>query len=47
MVKGIFDSKDRFLNGFSQCIGPHALSQICKLFAEEYGHRTGGIPDLW
>lgn len=22
------------------------MSQICKIFAEEYGHRTGGIPDL-
>jgi hypothetical protein len=30
-----------------QCIGPNALSQICKVFAEEYEHRTGGMPDLW
>jgi fanconi-associated nuclease 1 len=22
------------------------LSQICKIFSEEYGHRTGGMPDL-
>ena len=22
------------------------MSQICKLFSEEYGHRTGGMPDL-
>lgn len=22
------------------------MSQICKIFSEEYGHRTGGIPDL-
>jgi len=29
-----------------QCIGPSNLSQICKIFAEEYGHRTGGMPDL-
>ncbi|KAG2183177.1 hypothetical protein INT43_006172 [Umbelopsis isabellina] len=34
------------LSQICECIGPHALSQICKLFAEEYGHRTGGIPDL-
>ncbi|GAB5587815.1 hypothetical protein Unana1_02715 [Umbelopsis nana] len=30
----------------SECIGPNALSQICKVFAEEYEHRTGGMPDL-
>jgi fanconi-associated nuclease 1 len=29
-----------------QCIGPSNLSQICKIFSEEYGHRTGGMPDL-
>ena len=29
-----------------QCIGPNNLSQICKIFSEEYGHRTGGMPDL-
>ena len=22
------------------------MSQICKIFSEEYGHRTGGMPDL-
>jgi fanconi-associated nuclease 1 len=29
-----------------QCIGASNLSQICRLFSEEYGHRTGGMPDL-
>src|ERR1700686_3106686 len=29
-----------------QCIGPSNLSQICKIFSEEFGHRTGGMPDL-
>lgn len=31
----------------AQCIGPSALAPILSIFAEEYGHRTGGIPDLW
>ena len=22
------------------------MSQICKIFSEEFGHRTGGMPDL-
>ncbi|KAI9287445.1 VRR-NUC domain-containing protein [Umbelopsis sp. AD052] len=30
----------------TECIGANALSQICKVFAEEYDHRTGGMPDL-
>jgi Fanconi-associated nuclease 1 len=30
-----------------QCIGPQALAAILTVFVEEYGHRTGGIPDLW
>lgn len=29
-----------------QCMGPSNLSQICKIFSEEFGHRTGGMPDL-
>lgn len=31
----------------SQCIGGPALAAILTVFVEEYGHRTGGIPDLW
>ncbi|OLL22858.1 Fanconi-associated nuclease 1, partial [Neolecta irregularis DAH-3] len=31
----------------AECIGTYALSQICKVFAEEYGHRASGMPDLW
>lgn len=30
----------------TECLGGSALSQLCKLFAEEYGHRVGGIGDL-
>jgi hypothetical protein len=30
-----------------QCMGGPALATILTVFAEEYGHRTGGIPDLW
>ncbi|CCG83294.1 Putative uncharacterized protein [Taphrina deformans PYCC 5710] len=30
----------------SDCIGGTSLAQLCKLFAEEYGHRVGGIGDL-
>ncbi|BGP45790.1 hypothetical protein JCM10450v2_001620 [Rhodotorula kratochvilovae] len=29
-----------------QCIGGPALAAILTVFVEEYGHRTGGIPDL-
>ncbi|GAA5978175.1 hypothetical protein JCM10908_004258 [Rhodotorula pacifica] len=29
-----------------QCMGPQALAAILTVFVEEYGHRTGGIPDL-
>lgn len=28
------------------CLGGTALARLCKLFAEEYGHRVGGIGDL-
>ncbi|GAA5874991.1 hypothetical protein JCM3774_000467 [Rhodotorula dairenensis] len=28
------------------CMGPQALAAILTVFVEEYGHRTGGIPDL-
>ncbi|ORY81965.1 VRR-NUC domain-domain-containing protein, partial [Protomyces lactucae-debilis] len=30
----------------ASCIGPRPLAQLCRLFAEEYGHRVGGIGDL-
>ncbi|GAA6012142.1 hypothetical protein JCM11491_001762 [Sporobolomyces phaffii] len=30
-----------------ECIGGPALACILTVFVEEYGHRTGGIPDLW
>ncbi|GAA5968795.1 hypothetical protein JCM3765_001268 [Sporobolomyces pararoseus] len=30
-----------------ECIGGPALASILTVFVEEYGHRTGGIPDLW
>ncbi|BGO89330.1 hypothetical protein JCM10020v2_000956 [Rhodotorula toruloides] len=30
-----------------ECIGGPALAAILTVFVEEYGHRTGGIPDLW
>ncbi|KAH8921403.1 hypothetical protein BT69DRAFT_1221552 [Atractiella rhizophila] len=29
-----------------QCLGPKALVCICKVFAEEWGHRASGMPDL-
>lgn len=28
------------------CLGGSSLAQLCRLFAEEYGHRVGGIGDL-
>ncbi|KAK9433854.1 hypothetical protein V1505DRAFT_336291 [Lipomyces doorenjongii] len=31
----------------AECIGGHALSAICKVFCEEYGHRSAGMPDLF
>ena len=31
---------------FSQCLGTPALVTICRMLCEEYGHRTGGLPDL-
>lgn len=30
-----------------ECLGAHAVAVICRMFAEEFNHRTGGIPDLW
>jgi Fanconi-associated nuclease 1 len=29
-----------------QCIGGRALSVICRVYAEDYEHRVGGVPDL-
>ncbi|GAA5840395.1 hypothetical protein JCM11251_006549 [Rhodosporidiobolus azoricus] len=29
-----------------ECFGGQALAAVLTVFAEEYGHRTGGIPDL-
>ncbi|KAK4698649.1 fanconi-associated nuclease 1, partial [Phenoliferia sp. Uapishka_3] len=29
------------------CIGGETLAKICRVFAEDYGARVGGIPDLW
>ncbi|GAA5922491.1 hypothetical protein JCM3775_005748 [Rhodotorula graminis] len=34
------------LEEIAQCIGGPALASILTVFVEEYGHRTGGIPDL-
>ncbi|KAK9476773.1 hypothetical protein V1514DRAFT_335921 [Lipomyces japonicus] len=31
----------------AECIGGQALSAICKLFCEDYGHRASGMPDLF
>lgn len=28
------------------CLGGHAVAVICRVFSEEFNHRTGGIPDL-
>ena len=30
-----------------QCFQPEALSTVCKVMAQEYGQRGGGIPDLF
>ena len=30
-----------------QCFKPEALSTVCKVMAQEYGQRGGGIPDLF
>lgn len=30
----------------ARCLGGHALSMICRLYAQEYGQRVGGLPDL-
>lgn len=30
-----------------QCFAPEALSTVCKVMAQEYGQRGGGIPDLF
>lgn len=43
----IFSSISKMNISLYQCIGPSALSSLCKLFAEEFGHRRGGMPDLW
>ena len=32
---------------FKKCIGAIALSSLCRLLAEEFGQRRGGMPDLW
>jgi Fanconi-associated nuclease 1 len=29
-----------------QCLGGKALSILCRMFCEEYGHRASGVPDL-
>ena len=29
-----------------QCITPTALVAICRVYAEEWSHRVGGVPDL-
>jgi Fanconi-associated nuclease 1 len=29
-----------------ECLGGHAVATICRMFSEEFEHRTGGIPDL-
>lgn len=30
-----------------QCFSPRALVTICRVYAEEWSHRTGGVPDLF
>jgi Fanconi-associated nuclease 1 len=29
-----------------ECLGGKALSVLCRMFCEEYGHRASGVPDL-
>lgn len=29
-----------------QCFTPKALRMICRVYAEEWSHRIGGVPDL-
>lgn len=29
-----------------QCLSPKALVTICRVYAEEWSHRVGGVPDL-
>lgn len=43
------EAKDVAFSGLTcwQCIGGDALATILTMFVEEYGERTGGIPDLW
>ncbi|KAG8694499.1 hypothetical protein FRC09_009804, partial [Ceratobasidium sp. 395] len=31
----------------ADCLGGHALATICRLLAEEYANRGGGVPDLF
>lgn len=30
-----------------EALGGRAVAAICRVFAEEWGHRVGGMPDLW
>ncbi|CAO3582567.1 unnamed protein product [Absidia cylindrospora] len=30
----------------AECMGPQSISALCRLLAEEFGHRQGGMPDL-
>ncbi|ORX54373.1 hypothetical protein DM01DRAFT_348229 [Hesseltinella vesiculosa] len=39
-----YEQKD--LLEVAECIGSHALACLCRLLAEEYGCRQGGMPDL-
>jgi len=40
-----FEKED--LESIARCFPPAALSTICKVLAQEYGQRGGGVPDLF
>ncbi|PWA01215.1 hypothetical protein BB558_002709 [Smittium angustum] len=31
----------------AQCLGPFALSQICRYLAQDYRRHSSGVPDIW
>ncbi|CAE6523617.1 unnamed protein product [Rhizoctonia solani] len=42
----LFESEEDLIEVI-ECLGGHALAAICRLLAEEYGSRGGGVPDLF
>lgn len=43
-VRWDYPKKD--LEEIVQCMGGRSLAVLCRMFCEEYGHRSSGVPDL-